>query len=243
MLRSPYDVAGVRNHFRNGAIQTHTPSFVGYSSVLSGVNFSVNQLGDAAIMKIKANGSYVTSLGAIVGCCVLLLAALNVPSARADGVDIGQQNADACSNAIGIGACTNSGRQSAPAPSITIGVDPCFIAQNAMRPCNSAPQAPARPIGVDPHLLGTWYMPRANGLWVFEILPDGIYRFHSEARDGVAPHTGSLSARNGIWSMRATTGYSDAGTYSLQAPGVWITNGRLGPATWRRKSLDVVLRR
>ena len=194
-------------------------------------------------MKINANGSYVTSLGAIVGCCVLLLAALNVPSARADGVDIGQQNADACSNAIGIGACTNSGRQSAPAPSITIGVDPCFIAQNAMRPCNSAPQAAARPIGVDPHLLGTWYMPRANGLWVFEILSNGIYKFHSEARDGVAPHTGSFSARNGIWSMQTTTGYSDAGTYSLQAPGVWITNGRLGPATWRRKSQDVVLRR
>ena len=33
-------------------------------------------------MKIKANGSYVTSLEAIVGCCVLLMAALNVQSAK-----------------------------------------------------------------------------------------------------------------------------------------------------------------
>jgi hypothetical protein len=193
-------------------------------------------------MKIKADGSY-TSLRAIVGCCALLLAAINVPSVRAGGMDFDQQNADACSNAIGIGACTNSGRQSAPAPSIRLGVDPCFTAQNAMRPCNSAPQAPAQPIGVDPHLLGTWYMPIAKGLWVFEIFPNGTYRFHSEAGDGVAPHAGSFSARNGIWSVRTTTGYADAGTYLLQAPGVWITNGRLGPATWRRNLLDVVLHR
>ena len=46
------------------------------------------------------------------------------------------------------------------------------------------------------------------------------------------PHTGSFSARNGMWSMRTTPGYSDAGTYSLQVPGVWITNGLIpGPAT------------
>jgi hypothetical protein len=203
----------------------------------------VSEIGTGAIMKVNANASYTTSLRGIVGCCALLLGALNVPSARADDVDYGKMNADACNDALGYNGCANLGRPSAAAPSITFGVDPCFIAQNAMRPCNSAPQAPAQPISVDSHLLGTWYMPLANGVWVFEILPNGTYRFHSEAGDGVAPHTGSFSANNGHWSMRATTGYADAGTYVLQAPGVWLTTGRLGTAAWQRNSLNVVLRR
>jgi hypothetical protein len=156
-------------------------------------------------------------------------------------------NADACNDALGYNACANLGRQSAPAPSITYGVDPCFIAQNAMRPCNAAsqppPGAPAQPIGVDRHLLGTWYLPLGKGFWVFEILANGTYRFRSEAGDGVAPHTGSFSANNGHWSMRATTGYADGGTYLLQRPDVWIATGRLGTGAWRHNSLNVTLRR
>jgi hypothetical protein len=112
-----------------------------------------------------------------------------------------------------------------------------------MRPGNSAPKAPVQPIGVDPHLLGTLYMPLWNGLWVFEILRNGTYRFHSEAGDGVAPHTGSFSANNGHWSMRATTGYADGGTYLFRAPDVWIATGRLGTGAWRFNALNVVLRR
>ncbi len=73
-------------------------------------------------------------------------------------------------------------------------------------------------------------MPIAKGLWVFEIFPNGTYRFHSEAGDGVAPHSGSFSASHGHWSMQATTGYADAGTYLLQAPGVWFATGRRGVA-------------
>ena len=194
-------------------------------------------------MKVKANGSYRTLLGALVSCCTFLLAALNVPSARADDVDYGKMNADACNNALGYNGCANLGRPSTAAPTVTYGVDPCFIAQNAMRPCNSAPQAPAQPIRVDPRLLGTWYMPVAKGLWVFEVLPNGTYRFHSEAGDGVAPHAGSFSSGGGHWSMRATTGYADAGTYLLQASDVWIATGRQGTATWRRNSRNEALRR
>jgi hypothetical protein len=222
--------------------ETRTPSSVGYPSALGGINLPASYFGYGAIMKIQANGSYIASLSAIVSCCALLLAELTVPSARADDVDYPKMNADACSNAIGINACANGIRPSAPTPSITFGVDPCFIAQNAMRPCNSAPQAPAQPISVDSHLLGTWYMPIANGLWVFEILSNGTYRFHSEAGDGVAPHTGSFSASDGHWSMRANTGYADAGTYLLQGTGVWITTGHLGKATWQRNPLNVSLR-
>jgi hypothetical protein len=195
-------------------------------------------------MKVKANGSHNTSLGAIVGCWALLLATLNVPpAARADDVNWSQRDGESCMNNLGINACSNIGRQPVPAPSITFGVDPCFIAQNAMRPCNSAPQAPAQPIGVDPHLLGTWYLPVGKGFWVFQILPSGIYKFHSEAGDGIAPHTGSFSANNGHWSMRATTGYADGGTYLFQAPDIWIATGRLGTGAWRNNSLNVVLRR
>jgi hypothetical protein len=194
-------------------------------------------------MKSKANGTSIAALGAIVGCFALCLAALSVPSARADDVNWAQKNADACNNALGYNACANLGRPSAPAPSITFGVDPCFIAQNAMRPCNSSPQALARPIGVDAHLLGTWYLPIGKGIWVFEILPNGSYKFHSEAGDGVAPHTGSFSANNGHWSMRATTGYVDGGTYLFQAPDIWIATGRLGTGAWRQNLQNVVLRR
>jgi len=86
-------------------------------------------------------------------------------------------------------------------------------------------------------------MPRAKGFWVFEILPNGTYTFHSEAGDGVAPHTGSFSASNTHWSMRASTGYADEGTYELQGPDVWFTTGRRGTATWRHNLLNVESRR
>jgi hypothetical protein len=209
------------------------PSSVGYASALSGAKLALSQVGNGIVMKVKANGSYTTFLGAIGCCCVVMLAALNVSSARAQDVDYGKMNADACSNAMGVGACSG-GLPSVTAPGRIIREpDPCFVAQNALRPCNSAPQAPAQPISIDPHLLGKWYMPRANGLWVFEILPNGTYRFHSEAGDGVASHTGSFSAGNRHWSMRATTGYADEGTYVLQGSDVWLTTGRQGTATWR----------
>jgi hypothetical protein len=193
-------------------------------------------------MKAKANGSYIASLRAIVGCFALVLACLSVPAARADDVDYGKINADACNAALGYNGCANLGRQPASAPSTQFVPDPCFIKLNALRPCSSAPQAPAQPIGVDAHLLGTWYLPVGKGIWVFEILPNGTYKFHGEAGDGVAPHR-QLSASNGHWSMRATTGYADGGTYLVQAPDIWIATGRLGTGAWRHNSLNVVLRR
>jgi hypothetical protein len=183
-------------------------------------------------MKVKAKGSYTSSLGTIGCCFALLLASLNVSSAKAQAVDYGKMNAEACSNAMGVGACSG-GLPSVRAPvKISRDPDPCFVAQNALRPCNLAAQAPAQPVSIDPHVLGKWYTRRANGLWVFEVFPNGTYRFHSEAGDGVAPHAGSLSAGNRHWSMRATTGYADEGTYVLQSPDVWFTTGRQGSTTW-----------
>jgi hypothetical protein len=107
-----------------------------------------------------------------------------------------------------------------------LGVDPCFLAQNAMRPCNSTP------VGVDPNIVGTWELPLKGGHWVLEIRHDGTYKFHSEARDGVPSSGGQFSASNGQWSLK-TTGYTDGGNYLFQAPDTWIVTGKLGAAAWR----------
>ena len=112
-------------------------------------------------------------------------------------------------------------------------IDPCYIAQNAMRPCTSQP---SKPVGVDPNLVGTWKLPLNGGPWVWEIHSDGTYSFHSEAGDGIPPTAGTFSARDGHWSLKATNGYTDAGTYSLQTPDTCSWTGRLGTAPWLRYS-------
>jgi hypothetical protein len=137
-----------------------------------------------------------------------------------------QQINDACLLA-GCGNTPSPGGQPAshPVPS----VDPCFIAQNAMRPCTQA-----KAVGVDSNLIGTWVLPRQGGNWVLEIFRNGTYKFHSEAKDGVAPHAGAFAAGQGQWSMKATTGYIDGGPYVFQPPDIWIAAGRLGTAAWRQ---------
>jgi hypothetical protein len=116
-------------------------------------------------------------------------------------------------------------------------VDPCYLAQNAMRPCTSAQRQPPKPVGVDPNIIGTWELPLKDGPWVWEIHRDGTYRFHSEARDDAPPHAGTFSASNGQWSLKATTGYTDSGTYLIQPPDTLIATGQLGTAAWRHHAL------
>jgi hypothetical protein len=114
--------------------------------------------------------------------------------------------------------------------------DPCFLAQNAMRPCTSDQQT-AKPTGVDPNLVGTWEIPFKGGPWVLNIEGNGAYQFHSEAHDGVKSHTGSFSAGNGHWSLKAKTGYTDAGDYLFQAPDIFIATGQSGTVAWLRPAL------
>jgi hypothetical protein len=116
-------------------------------------------------------------------------------------------------------------------------IDPCYIAQNAMRPCASERHQPPKPVGVDPETVGTWELPQKDGPWVWEIHRDGTYRFHSEARDGAPPHAGTFSANKGQWSLKATTGYTDSGTYLIQPPDTLIATGQLGTAAWRHHVL------
>jgi hypothetical protein len=109
-------------------------------------------------------------------------------------------------------------------------VDPCFIAQNAMRPCTP------EPIGVDPKTVGIWKLQFKGGPGVWEINRNGTYNFHSEAGDGALPHEGKFAASNGRWLLKATNGYTDAGTYRFQGPDTWIATGQLGTAPWHLDS-------
>ena len=88
--------------------------------------------------------------------------------------------------------------------------------------------------GVDPDTVGEWQLPVNGGLWIWEIHSDGTYAFHSEAGDGVAPHSGEFAASGGVWSLQASNGYTDGGTYSFQAPDTLIATGHLGTGNWHR---------
>lgn len=116
-----------------------------------------------------------------------------------------------------------------------IGVDPCFLAQNAMRPCTSN-KAQAK--GVDPNLAGTWELPFKGGVWVLEIARNGTYKFHSDAGDSVPANTGSFAAGDGHWSLKANKiGYDDSGNYLFQSPNVFIATSQHGAVAWLRPDL------
>lgn len=87
---------------------------------------------------------------------------------------------------------------------------------------------------LDQDTIGTWEIPVNPGRWVWEIGPRGTYEFHSEAPDGAAPHAGKFSASGGVWSLQATNGYTDGGTYVFQPPDTLVATGRLGTAAWHR---------
>jgi TPR repeat protein len=92
------------------------------------------------------------------------------------------------------------------------------------------------PVAIDADTVGTWEIQANGGKWVLDIDADGTYKFHSEAPDGVAPHVGTFSANEGHWSLQATNGYSDGGSYTFQPPDSLVMSGRLGTGTWRRSA-------
>jgi hypothetical protein len=90
---------------------------------------------------------------------------------------------------------------------------------------------------IDPNTVGTWQLQtKGGGFWVWEIHADGTYAFHSEAGDGVPPHSGTFSASKGRWKLKATTGWADLGVYVFQPPDTLIATGLLGTAAWRRQA-------
>ena len=103
-----------------------------------------------------------------------------------------------------------------------------------MTPAEIAEAQKPLPAIVDGDIVGTWQIPVTGGRWVWEIDADGTYKFHSEASDGAAPHSGSFTASGGRWSLQATSGYSDGGSYSFQGLDALVATGRLGTGTWHR---------
>ena len=150
-------------------------------------------------------------------------------AARADPIqDAEIAEAENCNNT---GLCAHGAGRTAPT------VDPCFLAQNAMRPCGGAQSQPPKPVGVDPKTVGTWALMVNNARWVWEIDHKGTYKFHTEGADVAVSHAGTFSASNGHWSLKATSGYTDSGTYVFQSPDTLIATGQLGTAAWRQLKL------
>jgi hypothetical protein len=159
----------------------------------------------------------------------IVVAFLIGAAAHADPIqDAEIAEAENCNNT---GLCAHGTRPAAPA------VDPCYLAQNAMRPCTSAQRQPAKPVGVDPNTVGTWELTVNNARWVWEIDRNGTYKFHTEGADVAVSHAGTFAASYGQWSLKATTGYTDSGTYLFQPPDTLIATGQLGTAAWRHHAL------
>jgi hypothetical protein len=175
----------------------------------------------------------------VVGRALVLFAGLVAAlcfadnAAHAQGASIDDQVAqqEFCNIA---GSCGSGGGQ---ATAQRIGPDPCYLAQNAMRPCTSADMSALQPHGVDPNLAGTWEIPMKGGLWVLTINANGTYAFRSDAHDGAQPQAGSFVASDGAWTMKAKTGNADSGNYLYQAPNIFIATGKLGAAAWLRPDL------
>jgi len=66
---------------------------------------------------------------------------------------------------------------------------------------------------VNPGVVGTWELPLNGGRWIWIIRSNGTYSFHSEGPAIGMPHDGTFTAHNGKWSLKATNGYTDSGTY------------------------------
>jgi hypothetical protein len=134
----------------------------------------------------------------------------------------------------GVWVCDQPHTDLVPQPDPGPKVPSCMRLQNAMRPCGSDQRQVSKPAGVDPNLVGTWELPQPTGFWVLKVIGNGTYQFHSEARDGTPPNAGAFSASNGHWSLRASNGYTDGGSYWISSHDFWGATGQHGPAVWHR---------
>ena len=84
----------------------------------------------------------------------------------------------------------------------------------------------------DPELVGTWKTKTVldGRKWTFTyvISKSDHYRFTSITTDG------KVRAKNGQWSLRSPTGFSDKGTYTFSGSDSVAITGKLGTAVWER---------
>ena len=88
--------------------------------------------------------------------------------------------------------------------------------------------------GFDKNAAGAWELAVSGGRWLWTIDSSGAYQFHSEAPDGVAPHSGKVSANGKAWALAATNGYSDGGSYAFRSHDTLVATGKLGTGNWHR---------
>ncbi|MGC1873024.1 MAG: DUF4189 domain-containing protein [Acidobacteriaceae bacterium] len=144
------------------------------------------------------------------------------------GEDFGASRAQAASKALA--QCRSGGGKSC-----FVQAAPCASDDARWPPPLPLPPGPAgQAADLDRQTVGIWKLSINPGYWVLEIAPNGTYEFHSEADDGAQSQAGTFSARDGHWSMHATNGYSDGGTYKFLSPNVWEATGKLGTGTWRK---------
>jgi hypothetical protein len=89
---------------------------------------------------------------------------------------------------------------------------------------------------VDPRTIGTWDLFINPGRWLWEIDPHGTYEFHSQSMNDPGSHAGTFTARDGQWTLQATNGYADGGTYVFHTPDTMVATRRAGTGIWRRTS-------
>jgi hypothetical protein len=82
-------------------------------------------------------------------------------------------------------------------------------------------------------LVGIWETAVPGGRRVWTINRDGSYDFRNESPTFAMPHNGTITARAGHWSVIATSGYSDSGTYRADfLPGAFVATGQFGSSAW-----------
>ncbi len=99
--------------------------------------------------------------------------------------------------------------------------------------------------GVDPNVVGVWQLavpgPGGKAIWIWDIRANGTYEFRIEGLGAQGGHSGKLVAKNGQWTLTATTmKYADGGKYRNPDPNTFIATGQLGTASWTRKAPAVV---
>jgi hypothetical protein len=112
---------------------------------------------------------------------------------------------------------------------------------------NATPAASASPAlvtpstAIDPALVGTWEIMvpsgRGQSRWVWQMMGDGTYKFHSEGGRARPPHEGTITAANGRWSLHTLKGlsgdYRDSGSYEIH-DAIAVITGKLGTGYWKR---------
>jgi hypothetical protein len=118
---------------------------------------------------------------------------------------------------------------------------PCAT-DNPAYPSRLPQPAGGQPGSVDPNLVGTWEIDIGDpntGRWLWQVTANGTYELHSEAFDGTPTNAGTLSAKDGHYSLHAINiSWDDSGTYSFQPPGTLVATGKLGTGTWHKIAQD-----